>query len=101
MTEKAWKKGDQFWRGYARSWDDGHSHYPEIRAGRIEHVNDDGTFRCVMVGIMPGAERKRTPGGWIAFGLDSDLLHRTPEAALQCALKAVDQVAASRKGQAA
>ncbi|CCB64426.1 hypothetical protein [Hyphomicrobium sp. MC1] len=97
----AWKKGDAFWRGYARSWDSGQTYYPEIRAGHIQDVNDDGTYRCIMVGIMPGMERKRTPGGWIAFGLDPDLMHQTPEAALACALTAVEQASETSKGEAA
>lgn len=86
-----WKLGDTVWRGYARHHGNPKEWWPEIRPGRITEVNDDGTYRLHMEGIMPGSERKRHPGGWIHYGADAELLHKTPEAALRQAKRvAVD-----------
>lgn len=88
-----WIKGDEFWRGYARTYDGGRTWYPEIRVGHVDPPNTDGTYRCLMAGTMPGAEGKRN-GGWLALYLDADLMHRTPEDALVSAKQAVnDQIA--------
>ena len=88
---KTWRKGQQFWRGYARTYDGGSTYFPEIRAGFVDRRNDDGTYRARMLGTMPGAEHKRFPGGWVAFSLDPDLLCKTPEEALHQAKFAVPQ----------
>ena len=108
MTKK-WKVGDKFWRGYARTWDHGQSYVAEIRPGHVCRVNDDGSFKCIMVGTMPGTEGKRTPGFWIAYSLDADLLVTTPELALVQAktvtrrenrrLKSIDRTASEGKAR--
>lgn len=84
-TGGGWKAGDAGWRGYARHYGDPSRWFPEVRPTTVDEVNKDGTLRCRMQGIIPGSEGKRNPGQWVAFSLDADLLHRTPEKALSYA----------------
>lgn len=92
----AFKVGDRGWRGYARQYVEGSDWYPEIRPGTVTGVDEDGTLRLSMEGVMPGRERKRTPGGWISWGIEPELFHRTPEEALAQAKRAVAQQAEDR-----
>jgi len=92
-----WKPGDIGWRGYARHYGNPKEWWPEIRPARVVEVNNDGLLRLHMEGIIPGSEGKRNPGGWVAWNVDPDLLHKTPEAALRQAKR----VAADANAEAA
>lgn len=84
--QKTWKKGDKAWRGYARIYLEGSDvWWPEIRPATVVDVAKDGTLRLHMEGPMPGAERKRNPGTWMAWDFDPNNLFSTPEEALRVA----------------
>lgn len=98
-----WKVGDRGWRGYARHYGNPKEWWPEIRPFTIRRDNGDGSYELSVEGVIPGGEGKRNPGSWIAFSVDPELMHRTPEAALRQAKRvAVDaNVEAAAKRQAA
>lgn len=97
-----WKVGDRGWRGYARHYGNPQEWWPEIRPFTIREAKSDGTFELHCEGVMPGTEGKRTPGSWIHFSAQPDILHMTPEAALRQAKRvAIDANAeAAAKGGA-
>lgn len=84
------KVGDIVWRGYARRYDD-RTYWPEIRPGQVTLVHDDGTIDVNMMGVVPGCEGKRNPGGWVAWHQPPERYHLAPEAALVEAKATVEQ----------
>ena len=80
------KQGDKLWRGFARTYDYGATWYPDIRPCTIVKVNDNGTYHVNMLGPMPTNEPSKSRGGtWVAWSVEPECLHRTPEKALRYA----------------
>ena len=100
MGKAAWKVGDRGWRGYARHYGNPKEWWPEIRPFRVRRDVGDGSFELHCEGVMPGSEGKRSPGSWINFGADPDIMCRTPEAALRQAKQAADQANAKAETSA-
>ena len=95
-----WKKGDEVWRGYARTYGVDHNRWwPEIRPAVISDVNADGTLHVRMCGPIPSlGDTRAMRGCWVSYRLPAANVFRTPEQALRHAkLIAADANAVGRK----